>query len=138
VVRFLKASGINYPATRPNTQEDPVPQYNSFATNKILQRCHFQWVMGQTSRMASLAVLFFLCLACYISDQCLAVLWTACCGGDGGSLNRRCHGSDCLTPEDGTDRWTRNIGNQLPIYITQHPRKARASDNFCRQKHLIL
>jgi len=37
VVHFLETSEINYPATLYNTQEDSVPQYNRFATNKILQ-----------------------------------------------------------------------------------------------------
>jgi hypothetical protein len=35
--------------------------------------------------------------------------------------------SDCLALEDGTDRLTRNVGNELPIYIAGNPRRWQIS-----------
>jgi hypothetical protein len=34
---------------------------------------------------------------------------------------------DFLTPEDGTDRLTRNVGTQLPLSAAQYPRSAKIS-----------
>ena len=32
---------------------------------------------------------------------------------------------DCLTPDDGTDRLSRNVANQIPIYAASHPRRVK-------------
>jgi len=34
---------------------------------------------------------------------------------------------DCLTPKDGTDILSRNVGNQVPAYAAQHHRRAKTS-----------
>jgi len=34
---------------------------------------------------------------------------------------------DCLDLEDGTDRFSRKVGNKLPSYSAQNPRRAQIS-----------
>jgi len=37
---------------------------------------------------------------------------------------------DCLTPQDGTNRLSRSVGNQLRTHAAKHPRKAQVSAHF--------
>jgi hypothetical protein len=72
-VRSFEISGTNHPTTRRNNAEDLVPQYeNRSVNNKIFQRCViFSRNCGKlpACRSRTFAVVFFLSLACYTSDQ---------------------------------------------------------------------
>ena len=36
---------------------------------------------------------------------------------------------DFLTPEEETDRFSRNVGKELPLYAVQNPRRSQISQN---------
>jgi hypothetical protein len=43
---------------------------------------------------------------------------------------------DCLTLENGADKLSRNVGNQLPTYVVQHPRRAETSTLLQRKSEI--